>query len=91
MSVIDTSGVMRVISTNLRNHTNPLAENGEDLPRSDDVYPSNVKRVVVKWDSTRNLETQAHLVKTSTFTTIPRSFVELYDVVYEDNIEFEEF
>lgn len=50
------------------------------------IYPSGVKRVVVKGDYYGNLRDQVHAVSGSTFTTIGRNYDELFD-----NIEFGEF
>lgn len=85
------NGGMKVITTNLTVNTTDLTYANEKLPREDDIYPSNVKRVVVKWDSKRNLEMQSHPVFSSTFTTIRRNFNELYVEVFKESMEWEEF
>ena len=49
------------------------------------IYPNNVKRVVVKANSSNYLEPQFLNLESNTFTTIDRNFDELYP-----NVDFEE-
>jgi hypothetical protein len=56
----------------------PLSENA--------IYPNNVKRIIVKGTSKRNLESQVVKVQTNTFTTIIRTYDDLYTAVNFEEI-----
>ena len=50
------------------------------------IYPNNVKRIIVKGTSKRNLESQVVKVQTNTFTTIIRTYDDLYTAVNFEEI-----
>jgi len=53
-------------------------ENGEPLMGTLLVYPTNLKRVVVKYTSHRRLEAQSFHIQTNTFTVIKTKYNELF-------------